>query len=127
MSMTSVFESSRSGPPPRRQRRAPSGPLERLAQREQRLFVERAPDQLQSERQTLARKPCRRDESGETGHVDRHRKDVIQIHLNRILRPLLANAKCGEGVAGVRIASTPSEKTRSKSRLMRVRIFCART
>src|SRR5271170_3484022 len=32
-----------------------------------------------------------------------------------------------DGVAGVRIASTPSAKTRSKSRLMRVRIFCART
>ena len=34
--------------------------------------------------------------------------------------------KAADGVAGVRIASTPSANTVSKSRLMSVRIFCAR-
>ncbi|MND03210.1 hypothetical protein D3C83_229260 [compost metagenome] len=35
--------------------------------------------------------------------------------------------KAALGVAGVRIASTPSAKTCSKSRLIRVRTFCAWT
>ena len=35
--------------------------------------------------------------------------------------------KAADGVAGVRIASMPSANTVSKSRLINVRIFCART
>ena len=43
--------------------------------------------------------------------------------------PLLFSpmAKAVVGAAGVRIASTPAAKASSKSRLMSVRIFCART
>src|SRR5271165_2091369 len=57
MLMTSVpVKKGGSGPPRLGQLRTPSGLFDRLAEREQRLFVEGATDQLQSERQALTRK-----------------------------------------------------------------------
>ena len=44
----------------------------------------------------------------------------LNLHVNRTF-------KADDGVAGVRIASTPASNACSKSRLMSVRTFCART
>ena len=88
------------GDPHAHQARAAHAPrrlLDRLAEREQRLLVERTADQLQPERQPLARQARGRDETGQTRHVDRHRENVVQVHLDRVRRALLADAEGGGG------------------------------
>jgi hypothetical protein len=47
------------------------------AEREQRFFVERSPDQLETERQTLGIERARDRNAGKAGHVDRHRENVV--------------------------------------------------
>src|ERR1700710_2748559 len=75
-------------------RREPAGfLLDHLAEREQRLLVERTPDQLQPERQTLRVLARGHGDARQARHVHRHRKDVVEIHLDRIGAALLADAE----------------------------------
>ena len=69
--------------------------LDHLAEREQRLLVERPADQLQAERQTFGRQPGRHRDARQARHVHRHREHVVEIHLDRIGAALLADAEGG--------------------------------
>src|SRR5665811_53572 len=87
-------------------------------------FVERLSEELQSDRQPIA-EPARNRNAGDSSHVCRNREDIGQVHLVRILGPR-ANGE-GHGRRGrATIASTCSNAI-SKSRLIRVRTFCAFT
>src|ERR1700733_12008198 len=74
--------------------------LNRLAECEQRLLVERTADELQPERQAIARQACGRDKSWQTGHVDGHGEDVVEVHFDRIVRALLTDPEGGGGGGG---------------------------
>src|ERR1700722_549643 len=82
--------------PPRLRKRHPAGRLlNRLAEREERLLVERTPDELQPERQAIARQARRRDESRQTRHVDGHSEDVVEVHFDWVVRAFLADPEGG--------------------------------
>src|SRR3569623_496059 len=66
--------------------------LDRLAQREQRLLVERTPDQLQRQRQALRILARRHRYARQARHVYRLRDDVVEVHFHRIGLALLAGA-----------------------------------
>src|SRR5579872_2689236 len=78
-------------PPRLRKRHPPRRLLDRLAEREQCLLVERPPNELQPKRQAFARQARGRDKSRQTRHVDGHGEDVVQVHFDRILRAFLAD------------------------------------
>ncbi len=68
-----------------------------------------AADELQAERQALADEAGRHGDAGQAGHVHRHGEDVVEIHLDRIVaEPFSPMPKAADGVAGVRMASTPA-------------------
>ena len=96
------------------------------AEREQRLLVERPPDQLQAERQALRVEPRRHRNPRQAGHVHRHREHVVQIHLDRIGAALLAQAEGGRRRRRRQHGVHALAKQSSKSRLISVRTFCAR-
>src|ERR1700722_7989848 len=64
--------------------------LEERTEREQRLLLERPADQLQAERQALRVEATRHRNARQAGHVHRHRKHVVEIHLDRIGAAFLA-------------------------------------
>src|SRR4051812_15421679 len=70
--------------PPPRWCEAAGRLLHHFAKREQRLLVERTADQLQPKRQTLGVLAGGHGDARQSGHVHRHRKDVVEIHLDRI-------------------------------------------
>src|ERR1700691_531669 len=78
-------------PPRLRKRRSAGRLLDRFAERKQRLLVEWTADELQPERQAFARKARGRDQSRQASHVDGHGEDVVEIHLDRVLRSFLAD------------------------------------
>ena len=53
------------------------------------------PISLQPERQALGGKPGRNRDAGQPRHVHGHGEDVVQIHLDRIGRALLAKPEGG--------------------------------
>src|SRR5580704_13750727 len=65
------------------------------AEREQRLLLERPPDQLQPERQALRVETARHGNARQPGHVYRHREHIVEIHLDRIGAALFADAERG--------------------------------
>src|SRR5215218_4660359 len=79
--------------PPARRREAAGRLLHHFAEREQRLLVERTADQLQAKRQTLRVLAGRHGNAWQSGHVHRHRKNVVEIHLDRIGATLFADAE----------------------------------
>src|SRR3984957_15242201 len=121
--------------PPQLRKRHPAGRLlNRLAEREERLLVERTPDELQRERQAPTpgrglppKKPAGAPSPGTPAMLTVTVKMSLRYISTGLSEPFSPIPKAADGVAGVRIASTPSVNTRSKSRLMRVRIFCALT
>src|SRR5271168_5441506 len=78
-------------PPWLGKRRSARGLLDRFAEREQSFLVERTADELQPERQAVARQARGRDESRKARHVDGHGEDVVEIPLDRVLRSFLAD------------------------------------
>src|SRR6266852_3897431 len=81
-------------PPPLR-RKPPRSLLDDVAEREQRLLVERAADELEPERQALRRQAARNGNSGQARHVHCHREHVVEIHFDWIRPTLLADAEGG--------------------------------
>src|SRR5438105_12225155 len=79
-------------PPPLRREPA-GGVLDHLTEREQRVLVERAADQLQAKRQALAVEAGRHRNPRQPRHVHRHGEYVVEIHLDRIGLALLADAE----------------------------------
>src|SRR6202035_4747976 len=69
--------------------------LDHRAEREQRLLRERLADQLQAERQALGVEAARHRNARQAGHVHRHRKYVVEIHLDRIGTAPFADAERG--------------------------------
>src|SRR5262245_15040278 len=81
--------------PPALGRKPPRRLLDDVSEREQRLLVERTADELKPERQAVRRQAAGNGNSGQARHVHRHRKHVVEIHLDRIGSALLANAEGG--------------------------------
>src|SRR5260370_2147077 len=79
--------------PPRLRRKPSRRVLDHLPEREQRLLVERAADELQAERQPLRRKTSRDGNAGQARHVHRHGEYFVEIHLYPIRPALLADAQ----------------------------------
>src|SRR6266545_6762902 len=78
--------------PPPLWREAAGGLLHDFAEREQRLLVERTADQLQAKRQALRVLAGGHGDARQSRHVHRHRKNVVEVHLDRI-GALLADAE----------------------------------
>ncbi len=97
------------------------------AEREQRLFLEGAADQLQAERQALRRGSGRHGDARQAGHVHRHGEDVVQIHFDRIGGALLADAEGGRRRRRRQDRIDAIGEGRLEIALDQVRIFCART
>src|SRR5579864_460922 len=71
-------------PPPRLIWKTSCRLLNHRAKREQRLLLERPADQLQTERQALRIEAARHRNTGQAGHVHRHREHVVEIHFDWI-------------------------------------------
>jgi hypothetical protein len=70
--------------PPLRRRELAGGLFDDVGGLEQGFFFKRLADELQAERQALRVEAGGDGDAGETGHVDRHREDVVEVHLYRI-------------------------------------------
>src|ERR1700728_386259 len=64
------------------------------AEREQRLLLERPADELETKRQALRVEAAWNGNARQTGHVDRDREHVVEVHLDRIGAALFADAEC---------------------------------
>src|SRR6516165_3605560 len=80
--------------PPRLRGERSGGSLDRGAQCEQRLFGEGLADELQPQRQSLNVENRRHRNGRKPGHVDGHRENVIEIHLDRAGAPPFTKTKC---------------------------------
>jgi hypothetical protein len=63
--------------PPALRRKLTGRLLDDGAEREQRFFIERSPNQLETERQTLGIEGTGDRNAGKSGHVHRHRENVV--------------------------------------------------
>src|ERR1700685_1540142 len=70
--------------PPRLRLKTSCRLLDDGAKCEQRFLLERTPDQLHAERQTLRIEAARHGNARQSRHVHRHREHVVEIHLDRI-------------------------------------------
>src|SRR5690606_16756322 len=53
---------------------------------EQRLLLERTPDELEAERQALCVQSRGNGDARQAGHVHGYREDVVEVHLDRVGR-----------------------------------------
>src|SRR5258708_22151361 len=83
--------------PPLRRREAAGGVFDHLRQREQRLLVERAADELQPERQAFRRQAAGNRKTGQSRHVHGHREHVVEVHFYRIPLAFHADREGGPG------------------------------
>src|SRR5215467_10298047 len=79
--------------PPFFRRERSGGTLNDRAERKQRVLGKWSADELQSEWQVLAVEPAGHRNSGQACHIHRHRKHVIEIHLDRVNAPAFADRK----------------------------------
>src|SRR5215467_2133270 len=93
ISASLTLPSHTEGSPPPRWCETSGRLLDDVAERKQSLFVERSPDQLQPERQTLTIEPGGNRNGWQSRHVHGHSKHVVQIHLDRVARGFFANPK----------------------------------
>src|SRR5262245_40239491 len=99
-SIASPAEINRKLSPPPFRREPPCRLFDDMSEREQCLLVEGAADELEPEREALRGQTPRDGKSGQPRHVHRHREYVVEIHLDRVGSPLLADAERGRGRGG---------------------------
>jgi len=97
-------QSLKFSPPPLR-RKPPRRLLDHLAERKQRLLVERPADKLEAEREAFGRQSPGHRNARQARHVYRDREYVVEIHFDRIAPSLLADAK---GISAILTPATPS-------------------
>src|SRR5208282_2571860 len=79
--------------PPRLRRKPARCLFDDGAEREQRLFLERPSDELQTQRQAVRVEPARHRNARQSGHVHGHGENVIEIHFDRIDTALFTDGK----------------------------------
>src|SRR6516162_5958216 len=79
--------------PPLFRRERSGGALNDRAERKQRVLGKWSADELKPKWQTMAVEPARHGNGRQARHIHRHRKHVIEIHLDRISATALADRK----------------------------------